>query len=50
MSSPAGAGGKLAAADTDILRTDGEAHAGLFASIGDGGFADEVAIASTREP
>jgi len=35
----------------DILRTDGEARAGLFASIGEGRFADEVAIASTlRQP
>jgi pimeloyl-ACP methyl ester carboxylesterase len=29
----------------DILRTDGEARAGLLASIGEGRFADEVAIA-----
>ena len=35
----------------DILRTDGEARAGLFASIGEGRFADEVAIASSlRQP
>jgi hypothetical protein len=31
---------------TDILRTDGEARVGLFASIGEGWFADEVAIAA----
>jgi pimeloyl-ACP methyl ester carboxylesterase len=31
----------------DILRTDGEARAGLFASIGEGRFADEIAIAGT---
>ncbi len=31
----------------DILRTDGAARAGLFASIGEGRFADEVAIAAT---
>jgi pimeloyl-ACP methyl ester carboxylesterase len=30
----------------DILRTEGEARAGLFASIGAGWFADEVAIAA----
>jgi pimeloyl-ACP methyl ester carboxylesterase len=29
---------------TDILRTDGAARAGLFASVGEGRFADEVAI------
>jgi pimeloyl-ACP methyl ester carboxylesterase len=35
----------------DILRTDGAARAGLFASIGEGRFADEVAIAGTlRQP
>jgi pimeloyl-ACP methyl ester carboxylesterase len=35
----------------DILRTDGEARAGLFASIGEGRFADEIAIASAlRQP
>ncbi len=35
----------------DILRTDGEARAALFASIGEGRFADEVAIAGTlRQP
>ncbi len=35
----------------DILRTDGAARAGLFASIGAGRFADEVAIAGTlRQP
>jgi len=31
---------------TDILRTDGAARAGLFASIGEGRFADELAIVS----
>ena len=31
----------------DILRTDGEARARLFASIGEGRFADEIAIVST---
>jgi pimeloyl-ACP methyl ester carboxylesterase len=31
----------------DILRSDGQARAGLFASIGEGRFADEIAIAST---
>jgi pimeloyl-ACP methyl ester carboxylesterase len=35
----------------DILRTDGEARAGMFASIGEGRFADEVAIAGAlRQP
>ena len=35
----------------DIGRTDGAARAGLFASLGEGRFADEVAIASTlRQP
>jgi len=35
----------------DIVRTDGEARAGLFASIGEGRFADEIAITSTlRKP
>jgi pimeloyl-ACP methyl ester carboxylesterase len=29
---------------TDILRTDGEARAALFASVGEGRFADEVSI------
>ena len=31
----------------DFLRTDGEARTGLFASIGEGRFADEIAIIST---
>jgi len=31
----------------DILRTDGEARAGLFASLGEGRLADEIAIVST---
>lgn len=31
----------------DILRTDGEARTALFASIGEGRFADEINIAST---
>jgi len=31
----------------DIVRTDGEARAGLFASVGEGRFTDEIAIAST---
>ena len=31
---------------TDILRTDGDARAGLFASVLEGRFADEVAIAA----
>jgi pimeloyl-ACP methyl ester carboxylesterase len=36
---------------TDILRTDGVARAGLFASIGAGRFADEIEIVSTlRQP
>jgi pimeloyl-ACP methyl ester carboxylesterase len=35
----------------DILRTDGEARAGLFASIGAGRFADEIAIVTAlRRP
>jgi pimeloyl-ACP methyl ester carboxylesterase len=35
----------------DILRTDGEARAGLFASVGEGRFADEIAIVGTlRQP
>jgi pimeloyl-ACP methyl ester carboxylesterase len=35
----------------DILRADGEARAALFASIGEGRFADEIAIVSTlRQP
>jgi pimeloyl-ACP methyl ester carboxylesterase len=35
----------------DILRTDGEARAGLVASVGEGRFADEIAIVSTlRQP
>jgi pimeloyl-ACP methyl ester carboxylesterase len=35
----------------DILRTDGEARAGLIASVGEGRFADEIAIVSTlRQP
>jgi len=33
----------------DILRTDGAARAGLIASIGEGRFADEVAIASALQ-
>jgi pimeloyl-ACP methyl ester carboxylesterase len=32
---------------TDILRTDGAARASLFASVGEGRFADEVAIVAT---
>jgi pimeloyl-ACP methyl ester carboxylesterase len=36
---------------TDIMRTDGEARAGLLASVGEGRFADQVAIAgSLRQP
>jgi pimeloyl-ACP methyl ester carboxylesterase len=35
----------------DIARTDGEARAGLFASVGEGRFADQVAIVGTlRQP
>jgi len=35
----------------DILRTDGEARAGLFASVAEGRFADEIAIVGTlRQP
>jgi pimeloyl-ACP methyl ester carboxylesterase len=34
----------------DIVRTDGEARAGLFASIGEGRFADEVAIVGALRP
>ncbi len=35
----------------DILRTDGQARAALFASIGAGRFADEIAIVTTlRQP
>lgn len=30
----------------DILRTDGAARTGLFASIGEGRFADEIAVVS----
>jgi pimeloyl-ACP methyl ester carboxylesterase len=36
---------------TDILRTDGEARAGLFASVAEGRFTDELAIVdSLRQP
>ena len=35
----------------DILRTDGAARAALFASVGEGGSADELAIVTTlRRP
>jgi pimeloyl-ACP methyl ester carboxylesterase len=35
---------------TDIMRTDGEARAGLLASVGEGRYADQVAIAGTLRP